>query len=493
MKRDLHIKLLREFILEKPGRSYNQVEQFGREIDATTDEIHAAIDEIEEKVITDAPSHPRASYKESAFSKVTHAASVALVFFVLLILLYTNFHAQKTLQPSSPKSYPFVAPLSSETSLAPPVFANQARIDPHAIFSYTPSDVHLSFTGTPKKEVLGFFPYWMLDVSDKINLFGYTSISIFGLEVDSRGTIVTSQGGTIDEGWSMWNDERLDTFIQRAKKKRIKVFLTLKSFSNDNIERIVLSDKAQKQFIANAITLVNSKAIAGININFEYVGTAPTPVVSGFTRLIGNLNAELKRQIPDAQLTVDTYIRSGAEFEFFDLPLLAEHVDSFVIMGYDIHTPGGSPGPVSPLEGAGGLVGYMESYLNRVGSEKLILALPYYGYSWPVSPSQGVPVSSTGQASASNAEVKTLPYAEIMANNTSSTILWNETAQTPYVRYVDTLTHLPYEAHFENTRSLGLKYDFVNSKNLKGVGIWAMGYDGLNQELTQLVLDKFAK
>jgi spore germination protein YaaH len=43
----------------------------------------------------------------------------------------------------------------------------------------------------------------------------------------------------------------------------------------------------------------------------------------------------------------------------------------------------------------------------------------------------------------------------------------------------------------EDTRSLGAKYDFALSKNLAGVGVWALGNDGDNPELWDLLKQKF--
>jgi spore germination protein YaaH len=274
----------------------------------------------------------------------------------------------------------------------------------------------------------------------------------------------------------MWNDKKLNSFVTSMKRKRVKVLLTIKAFDNTNIERLVASDDAQKRFIANAVQLTQSKSLDGINLDFEYIGTADEKTRLGFVRLVENLRAELTRQQPDAQLTAATYITSGAHANFFEISLLQDSLDAFVVMGYDIHTPKGSPGPVAPLEGPDGIIGYMQSYLERVPAEKLILAVPYYGYAWPDNGQPG----------------RTLAFAEAAAISRKTKINWNSVSQTPSFTYVEPDDGQTYTAHFDNARSLGLKYDFVNSKDLKGVGIWALGYDGLNQELQQVLLEKFS-
>ena len=43
----------------------------------------------------------------------------------------------------------------------------------------------------------------------------------------------------------------------------------------------------------------------------------------------------------------------------------------------------------------------------------------------------------------------------------------------------------------EDTRSLGIKYDFAKANRLAGIGIWALGFDHGRTELWTLLKDKF--
>jgi len=362
----------------------------------------------------------------------------------------------------------------------PLVYANGQTIDSNKIFSAKSKNVQLTVTTKPKKEVLGFFPYWMLSNQDQIDLAPLTSISLFGLEMDGRGNVITGNADDdVSGGWAMWKDPKLDDLLKRAKEQDVKVYLTLKCFDSSNIDKLSTSDDAQKALIANALYFVNSKALDGINIDFEYVGNPTDEVRSGFTRLITNLNNELKRQVPGTALTIDTYLVSGSEKGIFDIPMIAKNSDAFVIMGYDMHTPLGGPGPVSAMGGTTNIIGYVQNYLEQVDASKLILAVPYYGYDWPES-----------VASPSADMVKILPYAEIMDQSQNLQLTWDETSETPSFTYNDTAGQARV-VHFDNVRSLGIKYDFINQKNLRGVGIWALGYDGENQDLEKLLIDKF--
>lgn len=413
----------------------------------------------------------------------THVVVAGLVLTIIggFILAPNEFRSLLSGDDKKPATIVAVAQKASESVVGPQVYAHTEEIDSTQIFSIKPENISLSITGTPKKEVYGYFPYWMLENEDKVTLSALTTVSLFGLEVDGRGNIVT-QGpdGEADPGWAMWQNPKLLTFIERVKKRGLKTELTIKAFNNDNTEKLVQSDEAQKTFIANTIYLMQSKGINGINLDFEYIGTPSREVRDGFTRLVTNLRAEMKRVEPRSTLTLSSYITAAAVPRLVDVPQIAGQIDAFVIMGYDFHTPSGNSGPISPMEGSYSILGFMQSYLEKVSPDKLILAVPYYGYDWPV-PSVG-----------DRARTKSRPYAEIISSSKSSDIQWDDTSQSPYYNYKDAETGEQRVVHFENTRSLAIKYDFINRKELRGVGIWALGYDGLNADLRSLIIEKFA-
>ena len=47
------------------------------------------------------------------------------------------------------------------------------------------------------------------------------------------------------------------------------------------------------------------------------------------------------------------------------------------------------------------------------------------------------------------------------------------------------------EIYYDDAKALGLKYDAINRYNLRGAGIWALGYDGTRTELYAVLKAKF--
>jgi spore germination protein YaaH len=496
--RDKYIELIREYIKAKPEykTTLNEIKADVLTVGATEEEFDEAIRQItgadtsklileepeeqtEKKPLID-PSSKAAKFanhaKHHIVAKKKHlAVTAALIIIALIVVVGLGGRGvpKIAINTSSVK-----IPITADGAI-PLVYANIKTVDPNKIFSGTTKTTPLKVSGKSKKEILGFFPYWMLPKADDVDLATLTSISLFGLEVDGKGNIVTN--GANDDttgGWGMWKDPKLDDFIAKAKDQNISVYLTLKCFDSGNIESIALSDTAQKNLIDNAMYLVNSKDLKGINIDFEYVGSPTQKVIDGFTKFITGLNTEMKRQIPDSVLTIDTYLVSGSEQDIFNIPAIAKNSDAFVIMGYDMHTPLGAAGPVAAMGGDTSIVTYVDNYLKQVDASKLILAVPYYGYDWPQT-----------EATPSADMVKILPYAEIADQSQNLQLSWDATSETPFFTYTE--NGQQRIVHYDNIRSLGIKYDFINNENLRGVGIWALGYDGQNQDLEQLLIDKF--
>lgn len=371
------------------------------------------------------------------------------------------------------------------------VYITRHGVNLDKTFQASPSG-QLTAYGQFNSEVMGFLPYWVIPKIDLVNTETVTSISYFGLEVNGGGEVIRNDtNGKPIESWDyLQKDKNLENFIRKAKNNKIKVFLTLKCFNQDNIVDLTTSEKSREKFIAEALYLMGSKSFDGLNIDFEYIGTPDQKVRDGFSTMIINLYKTMKAQYPGSVLTIDTFVDAASATRLHDVPVLAENSDGLVIMGYDFHTPkSSSPGPVAPMEGGGlSIKGLMASYLDKAPAEKLILGVPYYGYDWPVKQS-----GSNFEVIGVRQEVNAIPYGEIAEATKNARILWDENAQVPWYSYLDPQTSQTRVVYFENVRSLSAKYDFVKQNKLQGIAIWALGFDGKRTELGQTLIDKFAE
>jgi len=66
--------------------------------------------------------------------------------------------------------------------------------------------------------------------------------------------------------------------------------------------------------------------------------------------------------------------------------------------------------------------------------------------------------------------------------------LWHTDYKTPWYKYYTTKW---YQCWYDDSLSLALKYGYAKSKQLQGVGMWALGYDGNRSELWDALTDAF--
>ncbi|RME48798.1 MAG: hypothetical protein D6795_12420, partial [Deltaproteobacteria bacterium] len=66
---------------------------------------------------------------------------------------------------------------------------------------------------------------------------------------------------------------------------------------------------------------------------------------------------------------------------------------------------------------------------------------------------------------------------------------WDEESQTPFYVYEEGGS--PYQTWYDDAESLGYKYDLVLERDIQGIGIWALGYDGTRPELWEAIETHF--
>ena len=133
----------------------------------------------------------------------------------------------------------------------------------------------------------------------------------------------------------------------------------------------------------------------------------------------------------------------------------------------------------------------------RVPASKLILGVPYYGRAWSTR-QRRLPRDEHQRH-----EVRRLDHGRLQRRRStisrSNGRRYDATegvAWTAYRRENCTSTYgcvTPWrQLYVDDAQALRAKYDLVNSNDLRGAGIWALGYDGTRTELWKAIGDKFA-
>ena len=326
-----------------------------------------------------------------------------------------------------------------------------------------------------QKRVFGYHPYWMGNAWQNYRWDLLSDLCYFSYDTDpNTGNPVATNG--------FETAEVVDTALAHG----VKVHLCVTLFSGH--ATFFGSSQARQTLIGNLLSLVVQRGIQGINLDFEAV---PSSQQQGLTDFILQLSDVFRTNLPGTEISIAAPAVNWSNT--FDLPAIAPALDLIMIMAYDYYWNGSSiAGPVSgywPLTSSFNYaVNRSLSYYQSQGvpGEKLLLGLPYYGREWPVT-SNTLPSGTTGSGTA-------VTYRNVRGNSsgfyTPANLYWDNRSYNPYYSYFNNNWR---QCFYDDTRSLGAKYDLVNRRNTGGIGIWALGYDNGYPELWDLIEEKFAQ
>ena len=322
---------------------------------------------------------------------------------------------------------------------------------------------------TPSHEVFGYHPYWMGTSWQNYNFDLISTLAFFSAEANATGGL---------DNLHEWPSTGL---INEAHAHGTNVVLCVTLFSNSNLVTLLSNLQYRQNLIDNLLYQVQLGNADGVNVDFE---SFPASQKENMVIFITDLTETFHSEIPGSQVTLAMPAVDWSDG--WNYNALASISDGLFIMGYAYHWSGSSTsGPNSPLTGSGyTLTWTVNDYLNKTNNQadKLILGVPYYGFEWPTETNQAGS-QTTGSGSAKF-------YAEMEGRALSYGKLWHESSQTPWYRYENPNW---IQGWYDDSLSLSLKYDFAMDQNLKGVGMWALGYDGSNSELWNLLYAKFTQ
>ena len=344
--------------------------------------------------------------------------------------------------------------------------------------SYNKEDIIplIKSKSTLSRTIFGFLPYWEYQTSK--NYLHYdllTHIVVFDFEADSLGNLSNPLR------WP-WTE-----VINAAHSNNVKIIMCVTCFDRDRIRSIISNLKIKTIFFENVLKIVRDFNLDGVNIDFEslYSADEGTPI----NNFMKDLSEFMHSNINNTEISIDVPpINWSSHWNLSDL---SNSCDYIFIMGYDYNGDWSeTTGPSSPLTGDVYNLSY--SLTNtKIGfgeivdshPEKLILGIPYFGNEW---------IARSGNAGDSVISfLGSNRYRDNVTNVIPFGRLWNSSYQVPWFRWQTNETW--HQVWYDDEESIGLKYDLAVSKNLKGTGIWALGYDGSRQELWNVIKQKFTE
>jgi len=328
-----------------------------------------------------------------------------------------------------------------------------------------------SRVSSPDKEIFGYLPFWRFSDFPTLNYDLLTTIAYFGAEADQFGNLVNLR------------DWPAAALIDKAHSEGVRVVLTAILFNPDELRSLLTNPVHRTTLITNLLTQVQVANADGVNIDFEGV---PSGLRNEVLAFMTEISETFHASLPGSFVTIFTpAVDWNNVFDYF---ALAQVTDGLVMQGYDYHwSTAPTAGPVAPLSGnRWGFpnVGWtVDDYLGKTlsNSAKLMLGVPFYGFDWPT-------VDDSFESSTLD-RARTILFSEAPSNAAQYGRLWDEESQTPWFKYQENGQW--HQGWYDDSLGLSKKFDLVNETNLKGISIWALGFDGQRQELQGAISDAF--
>lgn len=327
-------------------------------------------------------------------------------------------------------------------------------------------------------EVIGWHPYWEGENYKNYNFKMLSIISYYSYDINA---------GT----GSPNNQEVIDQLLQSslpdsALKYGVKLYLSVTSFGAEANKRFLRDQVTRELFIDEVMDILqtNTSVFGGVDLNFEEINAEDKDY---FTKFVKELNVRLSDFGFEIILDVPYFNHNN----IIDYYALSGSVKYFNIMGYDFSGEHSIyPGSISPLHGLvnqPSLESAVHDFLNlNISPQKLILSLPLYGVSWDISDlSKGL-----------TADYKeSLPYYKIKAQFSSEYYPFYDplSASFFYMKEDDNEDSAKIVCWFENETSLDLKMSWAQDMQLKGIGLWALGYENGAPEIWQTIQKNYGQ
>ena len=345
-----------------------------------------------------------------------------------------------------------------------------------------------------------------------------STVAYFGVHVDWTGALVSDSGLTI---WDNPNGP-VPGLISTAHASGTKVVLTIIMGDSTPDQRNICSSLERwSTTVQQTVSEVEAKGVDGVNIDYEGSnvtcndpGSPQASSQSLFTSFVSHMRSALPT---GSYLSVDTYTgsagyRNGSTYlGFFDVGALANYVDSFFVMAYDMEYENGFQPPLNCSNYCLGPTAPLSTYYwndTRASNEysavvspsKVIMGIPYYGRKeclsgyTPSNAPPNAPLPSGGHWTADG-------YLDATGESTFSTNSDYHThrdavdaqGSTEWDTWSSPYEGCNREMYYDDVTSLGYKYNLVINNHLRGIGIFALNYGGGAPELWSLINKKFGQ
>jgi spore germination protein YaaH len=257
-----------------------------------------------------------------------------------------------------------------------------------------------------------------------------TDIGYFGAGVNIYGTLV-----------GVPNRRKLPAFSGRVHLVVI--------CDGNALSHFVLKPGSAERRALIADLISSSKDYDGLQIDFENVPQRDAGTFLSFL-------TELREGLGNKMFTVALAARTRKiANDVYDYEKILPLVDRILVMAYDEHWSGSSPGSIASLSWCRNVANYC---ITTIGKEKLIMGLPFYGRAWGSPNHSGAYIYSSIERIAKENNI-----TEIRRENSIPT--FNYTAP------------VSVKVYYEDEYSLSVRMEMYRTMGVKSIGFWRLGQE----------------
>ncbi len=341
----------------------------------------------------------------------------------------------------------------------------------------------LRAVGIKKQQIVGFLPYFLAYRATHDYNPSITTLTYFGFTVNNDGHIVKLiNPHQEDSGWYDLKTKQIQQKLKDAKANNIVLSVSVVQANEASISALIASPtKHALNLVSDLLPVMDQYHFEDVNVDIESFKTATASDSSRFTTFIKTFTEAIHKK-NGATVTFDIAPIAFIKQTAINPIEIGEIVDYVLVMGYDFHTATSSnTGPIAPLYGEGISNEFDISHAitlakQEISSEKLILALPLYGYEWDS-------LSSTPAAATIPDTGQTASNRRIMQTFTTSCqtclVIEDPLSQEKDFIYQEKKGDAYYHhAFLFDKNSFAKRLTFAQNQKLAGVGLWALGYEG---------------
>lgn len=348
------------------------------------------------------------------------------------------------------------------------------------VYSYLPSPAPVS----PGHNIVGYYMGWSRYKGlalENINTSKITHLNYAFANITDDLNIAFA-----DESNDLQNFESLRNLKNNNKNLRTLISIGGWDYSK-YFSDAALNENNREVFAQNCLNFILKHGFDGVDIDWEYPvsGGLSTNVYrvedkQNYTLLLKTIRAKLNEQKSRDGRNYYLTATGGTGSWYLNKiegTKVTSCIDFIFVMAYDLNGPWSEYANFNaplynrldfPVPG-GDVSNGVNAYLNAgVSASKIVLGLPFYGYSYAVVNSENNGIGSKFSGASS------ITYDNVVANylnNSIYTSFFDEVAKVPYIFGNGTFIS------YENERSISEKATFAKNQGFSGAGAWEISFD----------------